>query len=707
MPSQSREERSIAQAAAQIAAVGETIEVLAVTTDPGLLATLRQAVGSHHRVWHAADREQAIELIMAGRVGVIVIDTIATGVESAAFCEQLRAQFPDLVLIVAGGADDQTHLIKQITAGDIYRFLHKPVSTPRARQFIDTAIRRHLEGRTFTPLETAPAPRALKVKVWIAIAAALLVAIAVAATVFVFSGDDSGVASRVTPPPSAEQSLEPVADAVETPVPARPPPVEATAPSAPQAAVSAPVPVAAAPSAGSEIVALLARAETALAKGELVTPKGASAFDLYSAVLARDAVNRGAHDGLDRIADQLLSNAENAMLEERVDDAARDIEAARSVRPNNVRLAFLSAQLSKERERRYVALAREAAAKGNPDRARTLMERAAQEQAAPSAVVAGARKELDMARREDSVENLLVRANARLKQDRLVAPANDSARSYIEAALAADPNSVPAQQAKRALADQLLARARQATSGRDIAAATAWLAHAEAMGADRAALRTAQRNLLNLRQATARAVEVNRLTGLLNERIQQNRFIEPAGDNAKAYWQGLRTLDASNAVLQPALQAIGLGLVRQSRQSLQDRKLDDAARALTEARDLGYTSSELGALDAEIVAARERASFMADIVQAGQVAREKEIAPRYPTSAQRKGIEGWVDLEFTIAADGTVKELAVRAAQPNGVFEEAARRAVTQWIYRPVMRNGQAVNQRARLRVRFDLTEEE
>lgn len=708
MPSQSPEERAIAQTAAKIAAVGESVEVLAVTTDVSLLATLRAASGAKQRVWHAGDRDQAIELIMAGRVGVIVIDTLATGTESAGFCEQLRAQFPDLVLIVAGGADDQTHLIKQITAGDIFRFLHKPVSTPRARQFIDTAIRRHLEGRTFTPADTVSVSRTLKLKVWIAIGAVVFVVLAVAGALLVFSGREAPVAlppADTITPPTEQTPLEPtVVEPAPEPEIAPPAATRAVTPAAPPpapltASQPAPPPV----SAENEIAALLAQAGGQLAKGQLVTPMGASALDLYRAVLARDAANRDAHDGLDRLADQLLGNAETAMLEERIDDAARDIEAARSVRPNNVRLAFLSAQLSKERERRFMSLAREAAAKGNHDRARALMERAAQEQRAPSAVLTEARKQLDMVRREDSVESLLARANERLKQDRLVEPANDSARSYIEAALAADAKSVPALQARRALADQLLARGRQATSARDITAATAWLTQAQAMGADRAALRTAQRDLQNLRQASARGDEVSRLTRLLNERIEQNRLIEPVGDSAKAYWQGLRTVDASNAMLQPALQAIGLGLVRQSQQHLRDKRFDDATRSLDEAKSLGYSSTELGALESELATARERAAFLADIVLASQVAREKEVAPRYPTSAQRKGTEGWVDLEFTIAADGTVKDIAVRAAQPTGVFEEAATKAMAQWKYRPLTRNGRAIDQRARMRLRFDI----
>src|SRR5688572_27392805 len=195
MPSQTRDERAIADTAAQISAVGETIEVLVLTADEALLALLRQSVGANQRVWHAVDRDQAVELIMAGNVGVIVIDAAVTGNEAGPFCEQLREQFPDVVLLVAGGVDEQTHLVKQITAGDIYRFLHKPISPARARQFVEAAVRRHLEGRTFTPLEAAPIARLRYPKKTIAVLIAVFViGVAVALFLSLRGGDAPEVA---------------------------------------------------------------------------------------------------------------------------------------------------------------------------------------------------------------------------------------------------------------------------------------------------------------------------------------------------------------------------------------------------------------------------------------------------------------------------------------------------------------------------------
>lgn len=701
MPSRTREERSIAEAAAQLTAVGQTIEVLAFTPDASLLATLRDSVGNQPHIRHAMSREEAVEIIMAGRVGVIVLDVLATPDDSAEFCERLRTQFPDLVLMVAGGTDEQTHLVKQVTAGDIYRFLHKPVSPARARQFLEAAIRRHLEGRTFTPAETAPATRNPRTLLYVALAVGAALLLAIAAFLFLRrDSPDAAVRLRQAattsspvelPSPAATGSAEHIPDAASPPPTASP--TVAEAPSA----------IAAAPE--DPAGALLLRAREALAASQFVTPMGSSAADLFSQVLALDSGNREAQQGLDRIADQLLSDAETALLEERIDDASRHIDAARGVRPNNVRLAFLQAQLVKERERSLIALARQAAASGKHERARTLLSRAVQGQPAPSPVLLEARKELDQRRLGDGVTALLQRANERLKQDRLVEPAGDSARTYIEAALAADAGNVPALQAKRALNDQLLSRGRRAISQGDFAAAEQWLSHAEALGAERSSLRSAQRELKTVRETATRAAEIARLSALMQERIGENRLLDPPRDNARHYWQALHTIDPSNTRLQPAARAIGAGLVREARESVARNELDDAQHALDEAQGLGYTEEDFVVLEREVAAGRQREAFLADVVPATQLATDRMVSPRYPSAAERNGIEGWVDVEFTIATDGSVKDILVRGSSPARVFDDAATRAVAQWKYRPLLRNGRPGEQRARLRVVFDLTD--
>ena len=49
------------------------------------------------------------------------------------FVTQIKRQFPDLVVVVAGSRDAESALAGLISAGVVYRFIHKPMSPGRAR----------------------------------------------------------------------------------------------------------------------------------------------------------------------------------------------------------------------------------------------------------------------------------------------------------------------------------------------------------------------------------------------------------------------------------------------------------------------------------------------------------------------------------------------------------------------------------------------
>jgi len=69
----------------------------------------------------------------------------------------------------------------------------------------------------------------------------------------------------------------------------------------------------------------------------------------------------------------------------------------------------------------------------------------------------------------------------------------------------------------------------------------------------------------------------------------------------------------------------------------------------------------------------------------------KQKAPKYPRAAERRGIEGFVILEYTISADGGVQTPVVVEATPAGVFDQAAIKAVTGWKYEPAAADTLAV----------------
>jgi len=61
----------------------------------------------------------------------------------------------------------------------------------------------------------------------------------------------------------------------------------------------------------------------------------------------------------------------------------------------------------------------------------------------------------------------------------------------------------------------------------------------------------------------------------------------------------------------------------------------------------------------------------------------KRVEPDYPVEAARNGTEGFVEVEFTVSADGKVDTVSVVNARPSRVFESSAVRAVKQWEFAP------------------------
>lgn len=87
-------------------------------------------------------------------------------------------------------------------------------------------------------------------------------------------------------------------------------------------------------------------------------------------------------------------------------------------------------------------------------------------------------------------------------------------------------------------------------------------------------------------------------------------------------------------------------------------------------------------------------------VEVGEVEPLSRVPPSYPRRAQRRGLEGHVELEFLIRPDGSVDRSSIRVldARPRRVFEEAAEQAVQQWRFEADGRQ-----RRARQRLEFQL----
>ncbi len=91
-----------------------------------------------------------------------------------------------------------------------------------------------------------------------------------------------------------------------------------------------------------------------------------------------------------------------------------------------------------------------------------------------------------------------------------------------------------------------------------------------------------------------------------------------------------------------------------------------------------------------------------DVVPFSSLTVRHYVEPDYPRNRQGVHIAGWVDVRFGVDEAGRTTELQVTAAEPVGLFEDAALSAVRRWRFAPVEPPaGSNQKVRSEIRVRF------
>lgn len=85
-------------------------------------------------------------------------------------------------------------------------------------------------------------------------------------------------------------------------------------------------------------------------------------------------------------------------------------------------------------------------------------------------------------------------------------------------------------------------------------------------------------------------------------------------------------------------------------------------------------------------------------VSSGGIIQQVMVPPTYPARALTKGIEGFVDVQFQVNAMGSTDDVRVIRANPEGVFDKAAIRAVKRWKYLPDEERIQSATLQERIR---------
>jgi TonB family protein len=692
------------------------IAIAAITRDRALIGLLRSTVDPSHDLILVTSEAELTPHLASRRVSACLLDSMFIEDDLAALSERLRETWPDLVLVVVGTAEEQSRVAAQITSGVVYRFLHRPVSAPRVRLFVEAALRRHeVENVERTLEQVRPdfsrmEPAKPKVDTpfgggkgrslapLFGVAGAVLVA--AGAWYFYSSGGSSTApgttASAIpereaTPQPNAaaaaQDSAPPVIEpAAEPPAPAQTLPPAAdeaaaafTAAPAPPAeplrrAASQPIPLpeeSTAPPAPvltreQRLKEMLSQAESALQRGELASPAGKSAVDLFRGALELDPSNTLAKAGLVRVADRLLSAAERALTAGNPEDAKTMVDVAETLTPATARGAFLNMQIEMEHERAALTRTRDGNENGPQERGATYLRL----------------------------------ANARLKSGALIEPSEDNARFYLEAARQIAPDDPALGDVERALQRELLARAGAAAGAGEAADTERWLANADGAGAPRTEMANIRRALQDT-LISARASRMSALAQSFTTALAANQLLQPAATSAKSFLLELMRTDAANPTTTGARQNLGAAYLRQMRGALSRGDLEDADAWLNEARIIGFADPDLEAAATELGAARDKAEQARLVVGANSLQRLEYVAPKFPASTRNRNVSGWVELEFTVMPDGSTGDIVVTNSNPRRTFDAAAINAIREWRYEPVIRDGQAVEQRASIRIRF------
>jgi protein TonB len=116
-----------------------------------------------------------------------------------------------------------------------------------------------------------------------------------------------------------------------------------------------------------------------------------------------------------------------------------------------------------------------------------------------------------------------------------------------------------------------------------------------------------------------------------------------------------------------------------------NQEMGDMAFAIDVEIDVGGTDIAIAASDTDVI----------PIVR---------VNPQYPLRASERGIEGWVEVVFTISKLGTVKDPTVLNSHPSSIFDRSALKAIRKWKYNPKIEDGEPVERPGvKVRLKFEL----
>jgi TonB family protein len=455
--------------------------------------------------------------------------------------------------------------------------------------------------------------------------------------------------------------------------------------------------------AGAEekVDALVEKAQRAMLDRHYIEPTEGSALSLYRAALILDPASGEARQGLQRLAGILIARVQSALDEKKFDVALQALETARSIDPSDYRLAALDERIAGLQAELGPAEIQAAINAANFDRAEQLLDEAAGAKFLGGAKLSQLRVELRRRRAEVDIARFVALIDARLKQDRLIDPPNDSAAYYLDQARQAGASASEIQPQYQDLLKRIARAVHGAIDQHRFDDADRFLAELHSVGAPLATISGLQRDLGAARtQQTREIPDQPQFLDLARSRLAQGHVLEPEDDSALFYVNQLRTVDPHNSGLTQITGDVQAQILERAREALDAADLTKGEALLQAASGLG-SSADLDSLSERLRLAKPAANGLPEEVPEGTLIRVRKLEIEYPRTATSRKIEGAVDIGYTVTSKGSVTDVKILDSSPPGIFEAAASRAVSRLRYKPVMQGGKAVAVLTKLRVTF------
>lgn len=123
----------------------QAVELLVLSGDDAFTSALEGALGMTYRLHAVRDVAEAVALLEAHPIGVVITDMAVNADQVQGLTTQLKHAVPELVAIVASDHSDAHRLIELINSGQVFRFLLKPIKPRQTAIWIESAVGKHLE----------------------------------------------------------------------------------------------------------------------------------------------------------------------------------------------------------------------------------------------------------------------------------------------------------------------------------------------------------------------------------------------------------------------------------------------------------------------------------------------------------------------------------------------------------------------------------